>query len=211
MFQSTHPRGVRHNTSWLAIALSCFNPRTHVGCDNFIARRNECISSFNPRTHVGCDEDTPDAVRDAIEFQSTHPRGVRRVSGQQKKTPSWFQSTHPRGVRLAKSTARPTRKKFQSTHPRGVRLFIDQAKNDYNGVSIHAPTWGATVQILHRFYTCHRFNPRTHVGCDSVLFISPQRYWSFNPRTHVGCDITPSRTSPPPHLVSIHAPTWGAT
>ena len=33
----------------------CFNPRTHVGCDNL--RVNKCMSlaGFNPRTHVGCD------------------------------------------------------------------------------------------------------------------------------------------------------------
>ena len=34
--------------------------------------------------------------------------------------------------------------------------------------------------------------------------------YNFNPRTHVGCDPTlgdPHNT----HIISIHAPTWGAT
>ena len=33
MFQSTHPRGVRLWCSRLKTTPSCFNPRTHEGCD----------------------------------------------------------------------------------------------------------------------------------------------------------------------------------
>ena len=33
MFQSTHPRGVRLWCSPLKTTPSCFNPRTHEGCD----------------------------------------------------------------------------------------------------------------------------------------------------------------------------------
>ena len=99
--------------------------------------------------------------------------------------------------------------KFQSTHPRGVRLgAIFQGWSDPN------------------------FNPRTHVGCDGQLmkgFAStgefqsthprgvrpgctprPLRPCYFNPRTHVGCD---QKVSDPSiiQIISIHAPTWGAT
>ena len=55
-------------------------------------------------------------------------------------------------------------------------------------VSIHAPAWGATSLVNHRFPPAHRFNPRTRVGCD--------------PDSHIH------------HYqqeVSIHAPAWGAT
>ena len=34
----------------------CFNPRTHVGCDNQLQFVISNTASFNPRTHVGCDE-----------------------------------------------------------------------------------------------------------------------------------------------------------
>ena len=55
------------------------------------------------------------------------------------------------------------------------------------------------------------FNPRTHVGCDSYPCHS---YWSgicyFNPRTHVGCDFK-RHFNFIFQLISIHAPTWGAT
>ena len=78
LFQSTHPRGVRHTGKRRRFRTLCFNPRTHVGCD-----RNEqnsphvYLTSFNPRTHVGCDiEKYCTIIIDGL-FQSTHPRGVR--------------------------------------------------------------------------------------------------------------------------------------
>ena len=55
------------------------------------------------------------------------------------------------------------------------------------------------------------FNPRTHMGCDmrkpALLFL----FKSFNPRTHMGCDLIAVDSLPTKYLVSIHAPTWGAT
>ena len=56
-----------------------------------------------------------------------------------------FQSTHPHGVRpLAKAMYLPALQ-FQSTHPHGVRLDYIKHLHLYQGVSIHAPTRGATL------------------------------------------------------------------
>ena len=55
---------------------------------------------------------------------------------------------------------------FQSTHPRGVRR---PARTDRAGQG-----------------QC--FNPRTRVGCDSMMPTARQAARSFNPRTRVGCD-----------------------
>ena len=77
MFQSTHPRGVRHATkmpvlkqrtvsihapAWGAtsklgynVSLRSFNPRTRVGCDRKNGRMERGSLCFNPRTRVGCD------------------------------------------------------------------------------------------------------------------------------------------------------------
>ena len=76
---------------------------------------------------------------------------------------------------------------FQSTHPHGVRHKLNN-KNQPRDVSIHAPTWGATVIRYHPLLSYIRFNPRTHMGCD----------WKS---TRCQCG----------RKVSIHAPTWGAT
>ena len=55
MFQSTHPRGVRH----------------------FVMLSSKELNRFNPRTHVGCDHQQQASPQDDSQFQSTHPRGVR--------------------------------------------------------------------------------------------------------------------------------------
>jgi len=54
---------------------------------------------FNPRTRVGCDDYVEAAVYELLAFQSTHPRGVRRKSEALSISFWLFQSTHPRGVR----------------------------------------------------------------------------------------------------------------
>ena len=76
-------------------------------------------------------------------------------------------------------------------------------------ISIHAPTWGATLTV-HSSLPRQNFNPRTHVGCDLTVSVRYLFVRDFNPRTHVGCDAmaSPSRTM---SKISIHAPTWGAT
>ena len=119
-----------------------------------------------------------------------------------------FQSTRPRGARLRRRDFAIIMPKFQSTRPRGARQMTaidatshhsfnprahvgrDEAKGpDYQGelVSIHAPTWGATLRSV-----C--------IACVT----------SFNPRAHVGRDNAHGREAMYKR-VSIHAPTWGAT
>ena len=61
----------------------------------------------------------------------------------------------------------------------------------YQGVSIHAPAWGATsVCTTARPRPPGCFNPRTRVGCDPrVTRVACSVRRSFNPRTRVGCDL----------------------
>ena len=61
-----------------------------------------------------------------------------------------FQSTHPHGVRPAATSGDYGCNEFQSTHPHGVRQVDAYAVDDDPDVSIHAPTWGATI-VLNRF------------------------------------------------------------
>ena len=48
------------------------------------------------------------------------------------------------------------------------------------------------------------------MGCDFSRLVTARLTDSFNPRTHMGCDKreTEARLG---DVVSIHAPTWGAT
>ena len=161
-----------------------------MGCDHARRHAHAAAEGFNPRTHVGCDSEQyrfsthqpkfqsthprgvrPAEIRDeqsAGEFQSTHPRGVRpdcRICS----PPSWkFQSTHPRGVRRELSKMSISEELFQSTHPRGVRRHGTLGYYYVSTVSIHAPTWGATVLRFREWNRFPCFNPRTHVGCDGL-------------------------------------------
>ena len=76
---------------------------------------------------------------------------------------------------------------FQSTHPRGVRLFIPKS-NTFLGVSIHAPTRGATKYKFSYFniIAFQSTHPRgVRQKLMSIILLLP----SFNPRTHEGCDF----------------------
>ena len=107
----------------------------------------------------------------------------------------------------------------QVTHHFGISIHAptwgatEDAKFTYflTSISIHAPTWGATsgasmeAPRVSEFQSTHprgvrrcpltlsrhrhpHFNPRTHVGCDSSVWMTSTRFGYFNPRTHVGCD-----------------------
>ena len=165
LFQSTHPRRVRLDQKTRYDTKVGFNPRTHVGCDfassfsdpqtlGFNPRTHvgcDCkyfascrlIFCFNPRTHVGCDTACAPSSNEFLEFQSTHPRRVRRIFRYASVCKLLFQSTHPRRVRhliftiVIKTICFNPRthvgcdvpdlyygnmlKQFQSTHPRRVR------------------------------------------------------------------------------------------
>ena len=66
-----------------------------------------------------------------------------------------------------------------------------------------------TSNILH-FLNYQSFNPRTHAGCDTKKESCAKLRLCFNPRTHAGCD---KKFPDGFHqiIVSIHAPTQGAT
>ena len=147
-----------------------------------------------------------------LRFQSTHPRGVRRLQPRQYQgAAAGFNPRTRVGCDIPTFVELAERRMFQSTHPRGVRHEPLQDGPDHK----------------------HRFNPRTRVGCDAPPLVRTSVPSCFNPRTRVGCDAkapassTPRsrfqsthprgvRPEPGDHAqqngdVSIHAPAWGAT
>ena len=190
-FQSTHPRGVRRAAvrscagrsgvsihapawgatdmhKWTLIHLSCFNPRTRVGCDKVGIDRTETVGRFqsthprgvrrwraalpvsavcfNPRTRVGCDGDGRNSyVHDGC-FNPRTRVGCDKHTFTGFASPFSFQSTHPRGVRHFK-THRAFHKIIVSIHAPAWGATIIQLNNShYIVVSIHAPAWGATTR-----------------------------------------------------------------
>ena len=144
-FQSTHPHGVRPRSDSSMSRVCGFNPRTHMGCDGRGTTQTRTMCSFNPRTHMGCDLPPPVYIKFSSRFQSTHPHGVRRTYKRGTLIVTKFQSTHPHGVRLSEILTSNGTQTFQSTHPHGVRLHRGCAPRSQGMVSIHAPTWSATL------------------------------------------------------------------
>ena len=168
MFQSTHPHGVRRLAiapyrllmvsihaptrgatllnDFLCFHISCFNPRTHTGCDTpQMSQKILLYVSIHAPTRgatIGC-------VKGGMGywFQSTHPHGVRLPRVAISFAGALFQSTHPHGVRLLKQKKSFIKRVFQSTHPHGVRLYNSYLFEEIIFVSIHAPTRGATLNF----------------------------------------------------------------
>ena len=122
-FQSTHPRGVRRMVILCKSSGKLFQSTHPRGVRHTFAIYLYLFFCFNPRTHEGCDQ----------KFSLHFFRSQK------------FQSTHPRGVRPRLLTSIRFHNLFQSTHPRGVRPADTAVSGSGDGVSIHAPTRGATA------------------------------------------------------------------
>ena len=211
LFQSTHPHGVRpdeaqraadrekvsiHAPTRGATEASVPSPilfwqfqSTHPHGVRHKKKLVSCaIECFNPRTHTGCDFCASMCCFTHSVFQSTHPHGVRPISSLALLNSMMFQSTHPHGVRrLIAPTWLTKPSLFQSTHPHGVRLIVPHQSSS-----------------IFRFQSTHPHGVR-HFGFPPRLLPV-----CFNPRTHTGCDVK-ELGAHKVLLVSIHAPTRGAT
>ena len=77
-------------------------------------------------------------------------------------------------------------------------------------VSIHAPAWGAT-RTWSGTGRARSFQSTPPRGGRHHRPRRPQGLAGFNPRPRVGGDVVVRCASGVGHLVSIHAPAWGAT
>ena len=85
-------------------------------------------------------------------------------------------------------------------------------KHDVYVISIHAPTRGATFLYLLIFFFYRNFNPRSYKRSDLLVFASCHHSHSnFNPRSYKRSDGFGSRFFHAGWIISIHAPTRGAT
>ena len=125
--------------------LSNFNPRARVGRDRYCGGR---LPHLPISIHAPAWGATTKANRliDAVEFQSTRPRGARRLPCPIRRRSCNF---NPR-ARVGRDTRRlRLRQHWQHFNPR-ARVGRDgtQRRADPVGsISIHAPAWGATSGI----------------------------------------------------------------
>ena len=143
-----------------------------------------------------------------LEFQSTHPRGVRHwlvvfinpiekisIHAPARGATSHFkvnifkyilfQSTHPRGVRPVYLYKHSLVFIFQSTHPRGVRpVYLYKHSLVFIFQSTH-PRGVRPKSLLMPCGQLSYFNPRTREGCDGHMGsnrLPSLRFQSTHPR-----------------------------
>ena len=102
---------------------------------------------FNPRSHEGSDFVLFPYFVQSLRFQSTLPRGERRYLPLEDSSYRKFQSTLPRGERRLWQQEQTLPLPFQSTLPRGERPCVHTYVLRCC-ISIHAPTRGATHQLV---------------------------------------------------------------
>ena len=168
VFQSTHPRGVRHqSSSLLSKSASCFNPRTRVGCDTRFCKHIthiEKVSIHAPAWGATCTTRSiaiscyvsihAPAWGATRRLASTCPGGIRFNPRTRVGCDPWSRKELNRqqvsihapawGATGAGLGYIPQDEVFQSTHPRGVRPRAVLELCRGIEVSIHAPAWGAT-------------------------------------------------------------------
>ena len=156
-----------------------------MGRDTQPRQRLSLLSSFNPRARVGRDafHTSPD---ESNEFQSTRPRGARRIALMGWTAGLAFQSTRPRGARPGANCS-PCR-------PRG---FNPRARVGRDTTHMRISLWPMFQST----------RPR---GARPLMAASRFCADSFNPRARVGRDWI-SKACRCAYTVSIHAPAWGAT
>ena len=233
-FQSTPPRGGRrHPCAAVAHPASCFNPRPRAGGDSRGHWRRLYPSCFNPRPRAGGDHSNTQWRGEIKGFQSTPPRGGRRLMYPGSRVCGYV-SIHAPARGATPPRPRPRRPGPVSIHAPargataggrrgGVKEAVSihapargatcQRRGHYRGwrVSIHAPARGATGIPCIPSRTIHSFNPRPRAGGDfesDRKTVTEIKFQSTPPRggRHLGLDRQGNMI-----IVSIHAPARGAT
>ena len=145
-----------------------------------------------------------------MEFQSTHPSGVRHPSSERSYAGMIFQSTHPSGVRPVSVTIRSAFAIFQSTHPSGVRHMASTLDHIGKFISIHAPQWGAT-RSLSRLEKTQPISIHAPQWGATTSLVTCVFCWIFQSTHPSGVRLGGERSQTVFRSISIHAPQWGAT
>ncbi len=189
-FQSTLPRGERHPTCPVCYRITVISIHAPAwGATSARRVTPKLAYDFNPRSRVGSDGPDPLDVYTRALFQSTLPRGERRVQ------------------------ARPDdRAVLISIHAPawGATLRADRMPSPCDNFNPRSRV-GSDSQPRWRLRLRPYFNPRSRVGSDDRLSFLRYDPGNFNPRSRVGSDAAAGVLGERPARISIHAPAWGAT
>ena len=146
--------------------------------------------SFNPRTHEGCDVQFLTSGTAKTSFNPRTHEGCDLNAATLPLIASWFQSTHPRRVRHAYVLIAVGVDGVSIHAPTKGATSQSATSLRPNQVSIHAPTKGATLDgvIYHNGTTVSIHAPTKGATRETVKALCLVD--CFNPRTHEGCDVT---------------------
>ena len=115
----------------------------------------------------------------ADQFQSTRPRGARPSDWPPPLSYSVFQSTRPHGARLFVLVKDATGQGVSIHAPAWGATAVGDSDREALTVSIHAPAWGATGLRPEEARELDGFNPRARVGRDVTLRAVPHTFTWF--------------------------------
>ena len=143
-----------------------FNPRSHKRSDSAIICLITGNNHFNPRSHKRSDSTLHSRKKEIEQFQSTLPQEERRARS-------------PPALRLSDFNPR--------SHKRSDLAFRHVGCQP--GISIHAPTRGATYRLCFLRPPQTYFNPRSHKRSDASAAAASSYPFYFNPRSHKRSDL----------------------
>ena len=122
-----------------------FNPRTHTGCDSKISFCLSTELSFNPRTHTGCDVGLLVSVWRGGGFNPRTHTGCDAYRCSPTSACSCFNPRTHTGCDCVSFASTIISSCFNPrTHMGCDDEYLEHLLD--TAVSIHAPTWGATVE-----------------------------------------------------------------
>ncbi len=146
------------STTSIVLGLS-FNPRTHMGCDVLSVDGSDIpipVSIHAPTW--GATSDTDDAFFTNL-FQSTHPHGVRRLLNVIRRLRICFNPRTHMGCDKPRNGFATQKSSFNPRTHMGCDQVDLMVAQKHLTVSIHAPTWGATI---HSFIFDETFKVSIH-------------------------------------------------
>ena len=168
------------------------------------------LQNFNPRSHERSDSVWNSALYYIQKFQSTLPREERLVSSSFVTVSIYFNPrSHERSDSVAQGTLHPHKDFNPRSHERSDCQLLLQAQIQFLFQST-LPREERQGLANRQGNTGGDFNPRSHERSDHCRIKSSLRRHYFNPRSHERSDIS-SLGAPPTIVISIHAPTRGAT
>ncbi len=209
-FQSTLPRGERR--SCRRHCRQCRHISIHAPTRGATYTLMQAHKSIDISIHAptrGATLFTYRGKSAGIKFQSTLPRGERLRSSHSNFSPFNFNPRSHEGSDRERWIDAEYRRISIHAPTRGATRWTERSEQCVI-ISIHAPTRGATIVSSIFFPSTVYFNPRSHEGSDGLYVASLVFGADFNPRSHEGSDLE-CIYNLFPLLISIHAPTRGAT